>query len=103
LHAIGHNANSHQALCGLAELAIKAGEPARAATLASVAWTLVAGTQMQPLPHVQARMEQVRAAAAQALSAEEQATAWAAGQTMPLEQVIAEALADAEPAEQQAD
>jgi hypothetical protein len=44
---------------------------------------------------VQARIEQVQTAAQQALSAEEQAAAWAAGRTMAIEQVVAEALAQA--------
>jgi hypothetical protein len=51
---------------------------------------------LQPGP-----LEQVRATAAQVLSAAAQAAAWAAGQTMPLEQVIAEELAQAETAGQQ--
>jgi hypothetical protein len=46
-------------------------------------------------------IERVEAAARQALSPEAQAAAWAAGQALPIEQVIAEALAQAGPAEQQ--
>jgi predicted ATPase/transcriptional regulator with XRE-family HTH domain len=97
LHAIGHANESHQALGGLAELALAAGEPAHALTLVGVAGTLGEMTGVRPLPPIQARLDQVRAAAGAALSAEEQAAAWAAGQTLSLEQVIAEALADAEP------
>jgi predicted ATPase len=92
LHAAGHVWASHEALCGLAELAIEAGEPARALRLISVAQFLADGTGAQPTPSLRPRLEQVRTSAAQALSAEEQAAAWTAGQTMPIEQVIAEAL-----------
>jgi hypothetical protein len=45
----------------------------------------------------------VRAVAAIALSVDEQAAACAAGQTLPLEQVIAEALAETGPEAQQKD
>jgi hypothetical protein len=93
LHAIGHSFDSLQALCGLAELAFGAGEPVRALALLGTAISLGEVTGMQPSPPVQARLDQVRAAAAQALSADAQAAAWSAGQTMPIEQVIAEALA----------
>jgi hypothetical protein len=48
-------------------------------------------------------IEQVEAAARQALSPAAQAAAWAAGQAMTMEEVIAEALAQAEPVEQQED
>jgi predicted ATPase len=103
LHAIGHSSDSLQALCGLAELAFGAGEPVRALALVGATISLGEVTGMQPSPPVQARLEQVRAAAVAALSAEEQAAAWAAGQAMPLERVIAEALADAEAAGKQTD
>jgi predicted ATPase/transcriptional regulator with XRE-family HTH domain len=99
LHTIGHTPLSYLALCGLAELASGAGEQAYALTLISVADALAEAIGA-PIPSlVQARIEQVRAAA-QALSAEAQAAAWAAGQTMPIEQVIAEALAGAVPVEE---
>jgi tetratricopeptide (TPR) repeat protein len=91
LHAIGHASDSLQALCGLAELAFGAGELVRALALVGATISLGEVTGMQPSPPVQARLNQVRAAAAMALSAEEQAAAWAAGQTLPLERVIAEA------------
>jgi predicted ATPase/transcriptional regulator with XRE-family HTH domain len=103
LHAIGHGPYSHRALCGLVDLASATGEPARALTLVSVAMALANEEGLQPGPPEQARLEQVRAASAQALSGEVQAAAWAAGLTMPLEQVIAEELAQAETAGQQAD
>jgi predicted ATPase/DNA-binding XRE family transcriptional regulator len=95
LHAIGDTTDSHHALCGLAELTVTAGEHAPALTLVGVAAALAEGTGIRPSAPVQARLDQVRAAAAAALSAEEQAAAWTAGQTMPLEQVIADALAGA--------
>src|SRR5271166_2710459 len=44
-----------------------------------------------PVPPVRTSIKQVEAAARQALSAQAQAAAWAAGQTMTMEQVIAEA------------
>jgi hypothetical protein len=103
LHAIGHVEISHLALCGLAQLATEAGEPARALMLVSVAVALAQGTGVQASLPVQARLEQVRAAAAQALSAEVQVAAWATGQTLSLEQVIAETLAHAGAADQQVD
>jgi non-specific serine/threonine protein kinase len=93
LHAIGHIEVSHQALCGLAELASEDGELAHALTLVAVATVLAKVAGVQPSPPVQARLKQVRATAVQALSAEEQGVTWAAGQMMPLEQVIAEELA----------
>ena len=96
LHATGQVSYSHNALCGLAELARGAGEHASALTLVSVTAALAEVTGMQPSPPVQARLAEVRADAAAVLSAEEQAAAWAAGQTMPIEQVIAEALSDAD-------
>ena len=102
LHAIGHTPYSHQALCGLAELAIAAGDHVRALTLVGVVTALAEATEIRPSPHVQVRLDQVRATAA-ALCAEEEAATWAAGRAMPLEQVIAEALADAELVEQRAD
>jgi tetratricopeptide (TPR) repeat protein len=97
LHAVGHAEISHRALCGLAELAAEAGEPARTLCLASVSGALSALTGVQPSPPMRTQMEQVEAAAREVLSPEAQAAAWAAGQAMPLEQVIAEALAQAEP------
>jgi tetratricopeptide (TPR) repeat protein len=103
LHTIGHATLSHLALCGLAELAIGAGEQANALMLVAVTGALADTIGAQVPSPVQARLEQVEAAARQALSAEAQATAWAAGQAMPLEQVIAEALAQAGAAGQQAD
>jgi hypothetical protein len=103
LHAMGHVETSHQALCGLAELATEAGELARALTLVSVSSALVAVAEVRPSPPVQTRLDQVRATASQALSAEEQAATWAAGQTMPIEQVIAAALADAGPVGREVD
>jgi hypothetical protein len=87
--------NSHHALCGLAELALASGEPVHALTLISVAMSLMEETGVQPTAPVRTRIERVRATAAQALSPEEQTAAWAAGQTLPLEQVIAEALRNA--------
>jgi predicted ATPase/transcriptional regulator with XRE-family HTH domain len=100
LHAIGHAQPSHWALCGLAELV---GEHPYALTLIGVSSSLAQVVGAQPSPPVLARLEQVRAIAAQVLSAEAQAAAWASGQTMPLEQVIAEALADAGLAGQKVD
>jgi hypothetical protein len=76
------------ALSGLPELAIGADEPGRALLLVSMAGTLAEVSGARPSLPVQARLEQVRAIAAQALNAEEQAAAWAVGQTRPLEQVI---------------
>jgi tetratricopeptide (TPR) repeat protein len=97
LETIGHVETIHQALCGLAELALEAGEPAHALRLVSVASAQVQETGTCPSPPVQARLEQVQATTARRLSAGEQEAAWAAGQTLPLEQVIAEALADVGP------
>jgi hypothetical protein len=96
VHATGSGVYSHRELCGLAELASATGDPARALTLVSVTMALANEVGLQPGPPVQARLEQVEAAARQALSAEAQAAAWTAGKTMSIEQVIAEALADAE-------
>jgi predicted ATPase/class 3 adenylate cyclase/DNA-binding XRE family transcriptional regulator len=103
LHAMGHAELSYMALSGLAELAIGAGAPARALVLVSEAGALAAVSGARPSLAVQARLEQVRAAAAQALNAEEQAAAWAVGQRLPLEQVITEELGLAGSVEQQAD
>jgi tetratricopeptide (TPR) repeat protein len=101
LHVVGHAPQSYLALCGLAELASEAGEQAYALTLIGVASALAEAIGA-PIPSpVQARLEQVRATTAQALSAEAHAAAWAAGKTMAIEQVIDEALGHPEPAEQQ--
>jgi tetratricopeptide (TPR) repeat protein len=97
LHAVGHAEISHKALYGLVGLAMEAREPADALHLVSVSKTLSAVTGVLPSPSVRTQMEQVEAAAREVLSPEAQAAAWAAGQTMPVEQVIAEALAQAEP------
>jgi tetratricopeptide (TPR) repeat protein len=95
LHAVGHAEPSHKALCGLAELAMEAGEPVRALRLVSVARALSALTGVLPAPPVLTSIAQVETVARQALSAEAQAAAWAAGQAMTMEEVIAEALSGA--------
>jgi hypothetical protein len=100
LHSIGHAPLSYLALCGLAELASEAAEQAYALTLVGVAGALAEAIGAQVPSPVQARLEHLRVTAAQALSAEEQARAWRVGQTMPIEQVISEALAQAGPEEQ---
>jgi tetratricopeptide (TPR) repeat protein len=97
LHAIGHGLPSHQALHGLAGLAMEAGEPACALRMVSGAGALAAETGVLPSLQVRTSIEQVEAAVRQALSLEAQAAAWAAGQAMAMEEVIAEALAQAEP------
>jgi tetratricopeptide (TPR) repeat protein len=92
LHALGHAEISHMALCGLVGLAMDAGEPARALRLVSVANTLSTVNGVLPSPQVRTSIEQVETVARQALSPEAQSAAWAAGQAMTMEQVIAEAL-----------
>jgi predicted ATPase len=96
LHAVGHAEISHQALYGLAQLAMEAGESVRALRLVSVNKTLAALTGVLPLPLVQTSIERVEAAARQALSSQAQTAAWAAGQAMTMEEVIAEALGTGE-------
>jgi tetratricopeptide (TPR) repeat protein len=91
LHGIGHAETSHQALCGLAGLAMEAGEPVRALRLVSIAGALSALTGVLPSPPVRSSIEQFEAAARQALRPEAQAVAWAAGQAMTMEEVIADA------------
>jgi predicted ATPase/transcriptional regulator with XRE-family HTH domain len=103
LHAVGHAEPSHKALSGLAELAMEAGEPVRALRLVSVAGALSELTGVLPAPPVLTSIAQVETVARQALSPEAQAVAWAAGQAMTMEQVIAEALEQAGPAKQQVD
>jgi tetratricopeptide (TPR) repeat protein len=90
LHAIGHAEISHQALCGLAGLAMVTGEPVRTLRLVSVSKALSVLTGVRPSPPVWTSIEQLGVGARQALSPEAQA-AWAAGQAMTMEQVIAEA------------
>ncbi len=81
-----------QAWAGLAAVLLAAGEPLSALRLISAAMALTVAAGAVLRADVQARLDGVRAAAAQALSKAEQAEAWAAGQTMALDQVIAEAL-----------
>jgi tetratricopeptide (TPR) repeat protein len=97
LHALGHAEPSHLALCGLAGLAIDAGEPVYALRLVSVSHTLSTVNGVLASPQGRITIDQVEAAARQALSPETQAAAWAAGQAMSMEQVIAEALAPGRP------
>jgi hypothetical protein len=82
-----------QALCGLAALALASEMPEYALRLVSLTRTLASTAQATIRSDVQARLDQLQAAARQALSAPVQAAAWEAGQTMTLEQVIADALA----------
>jgi hypothetical protein len=63
--------------------------------LISVAQFLADEVRVQPTPSLRPRLEQVRTSAEQALNAEEKAAAWAAGQTLPIEQVIVDALSGA--------
>jgi tetratricopeptide (TPR) repeat protein len=95
LHSVGHAEISHQAICGLAVLAMEAGDPQHALSLVSVSKSLSALTGVLPAPRLAASIEQVETIARQALSPEAQA-AWAAGQTMRMEQVIAQALGGAD-------
>jgi len=88
---IGYIEFGMQAWTGLAEVALAAGEPLSALRLISAAGALTDAAGMVLRADVQARLDQVQAAAAQVLSEAEQAAARAAGQTMTVDQVIAEA------------
>jgi predicted ATPase/DNA-binding SARP family transcriptional activator len=81
-----------------AALAALHGAPARAMRLAGAAVALRAHLNRPLAPSEQAALERRLAPARRALSTEEQATAWAAGQAMSAEQAIAYALAGLPPA-----
>jgi non-specific serine/threonine protein kinase len=85
------------ALEALASLDAAAGEPQRAVRLAgaAVAWRERAGLPLTA--EEQATLRRLLAPARQALGAEAQAAAWAGGRAMPLEQAVAEALAERAP------
>ena len=87
--AMGFNKVGPQALAGLVGLAMQRRDPARALRIVSATAVLVAAAGVMPLPAVQAQLAELRAAADHALSAEERAAAWAAGQTMTLEEALA--------------
>jgi len=100
LHEAGLGEISHQALCGLARLALEGAAPALALRLVSVSKSLALHTGVLPLAAVQSTLAYVESAARQALTPEAQAAAWDAGQAMSLRQVVDEALSAvaAEPA-----
>lgn len=79
---------------GLARVAVGAGQAARGARLLGVAQALEEAMGCIPTGDVQAVYEQVAAAAQAAMGEQAFAAAWAAGRALPLEQVVAEALAD---------
>src|SRR5260370_23010522 len=81
-----------QAWAGLAAVLLAAGEPLSALRLISAAMALTVAAGAVLRADAQARVDGVRAAAAQALSKAEQAGALAAGQTMALGHGIARAL-----------
>jgi predicted ATPase/transcriptional regulator with XRE-family HTH domain len=89
-------------LRGVAALALIEGDPARALRLAGVADSVLATTstamwlEIAPKQNLWARTgwEQIRAAAEQAMSPAEAAAAWAEGQTLSLEDAIADALGE---------
>jgi non-specific serine/threonine protein kinase len=85
-------------LDGLASVLVSTGEPVRAARVlgAADAWRL-SSDSFDPLPYVYRRdfYDGLLADTHAALSEEDFATAWAAGQALPLGAAIAEALADA--------
>ncbi len=77
---------------GLAGIAAARGRGERALHLAGAAHALRLAAEMPAHPDEQARLDGWLAAARQALRAEAQATAWAEGQAMSLEQAITYAL-----------
>jgi hypothetical protein len=88
----GHLYEQHIALCltGLAQVALARGRPARAARLLGAAQPL---RLMHPLPRlVHARVASAVRAAKEVADYD---AVWAAGQAMPLDQIIAEALEEA--------
>ncbi len=82
-------------LTPLARVALARGRPARAARLLGAAPALWAATHAHWWPNQRADFERVISTARAQLGEEEFATAWAAGQAMPIEAVIAEALQEA--------
>jgi tetratricopeptide (TPR) repeat protein len=86
-------AASLEALAGLAAMQ---GQPARALRLAGAAAALRDRIGEQPWPANQAALTRTLAAAREALSAHEQAAAWAHGRALTVEQAIAEALEQAQ-------
>jgi tetratricopeptide (TPR) repeat protein len=92
-----------RSLAGLAAVAAGAGQAERALRLAGAATALRDAAALRlPAPEQEVLEGAIEAARA-ALDGRAATAAWAAGQAMPLEQVITEALADVGPAEQQAD
>jgi hypothetical protein len=81
-----------------AALAAAQGAPRKAMRLAGAAASLRAHLNLPGAPSEQTSLARRLAPARQALSAEEQATAWAAGQAMTAEQAIAYALDGRPPA-----
>jgi hypothetical protein len=102
--ATGHVGTPERApeLAGVLEvgavLAALRGAPDRAMRLAGAAVALRARLNRPLAPSEEAALERRLAPARQALSAAEQATAWAAGQAMTAEQAIASALDGLPPA-----
>jgi non-specific serine/threonine protein kinase len=88
------NYSSAQAVAALAALALEVGEPRRALCLVSATLALSGAMGVTPVPAVRARLQQVRADAEQGLHPEDREAAWAEGQAMTLEQLVAEAQAD---------
>src|SRR5207247_7327269 len=83
------------ALTPLARVALVLGRPARAARLLGAAPSLWAASHCHWWPNQRADFERIVSAVRAQLGEEEFATAWAAGQAMPVEAVIAEALEEA--------
>ena len=88
----GHREAAGWALEGLAALAAARGEPARALRLAGAAAT-VSGPRWRTAPPEQALLEGARRALGEGAAAD-----WAAGQALPLDEAVAEALTAAEDA-----
>jgi tetratricopeptide (TPR) repeat protein len=96
---LGYLETAVEAWCGLAEVRLAERDPAAAVRLVAATAALTEAAEAVLRAPVQERMDRVRAQAEAALGREEQAAAWAAGQTMTLDQVIAEALSDVDDAE----
>jgi hypothetical protein len=82
-------------LTGMARVALARGRPARAARLLGAVPALVAASKSPKWPNKRAAFDRIVSATRAQLGEAEFAAAWAEGQAMPVEAVIAEALEEA--------
>jgi Tetratricopeptide repeat len=91
---LGHKMAVPGVLVELAGLAADQDEPERALRLAGAALALREAIGAPPAPAAQAELERRLARARHTLGEAKSAAAWAAGEAMPLEEVVAFALGD---------